>query len=201
MNCFRVTNLASKPAPWWVPLSTGTQVLPGACSKVSFPQVHSLLWEHLSAVVEPPGAAGGTLPHCTRPWAAGAQLPLRFVHIRLEGNLCSGAWRTSSPSFLTDLGLCKEVSLTYSLSPDVLSPRLHHHWWAHRWSTADLSCSQLALALLYKRETSSSFSQKPAFTSSTTKTLLWKPNKLSNSYPFLHFFSIEIIFNYFIRTS
>ena len=35
------------------------------------------------------------------------------LHHRLQGNLCSGTWSTSSPSFFTDLGVCRVVSLTY----------------------------------------------------------------------------------------
>lgn len=32
---------------------------------------------------------------------------------RLQGNLCSGTWSTSSPSFFTDFGVCRIVSLTF----------------------------------------------------------------------------------------
>ena len=39
----RVTSPDSKPAPAWAPLSMGSQVLPGACSSVDFPQGLSLL--------------------------------------------------------------------------------------------------------------------------------------------------------------
>ena len=38
-----VTSPASKPAPSWAPLSTGPQVLAGACSSVGSPQGHSFL--------------------------------------------------------------------------------------------------------------------------------------------------------------
>jgi len=38
-----VTSPASKPAPAWAPLSTGPQVLAGACSTTGFPQGYSLL--------------------------------------------------------------------------------------------------------------------------------------------------------------
>ena len=34
---YGVTSPARKPAPAWAPLSTGPQVLPGACSSVGFP--------------------------------------------------------------------------------------------------------------------------------------------------------------------
>jgi len=39
-----LTSPVSKPAPVWAPLSTGPQVLPGACSSVGSPWGHSLLW-------------------------------------------------------------------------------------------------------------------------------------------------------------
>ena len=53
------------------------------------------------------------------PWTSmGARRSLAHhgLHHGLQGNLCSGAWSTSFPSFLTDLGLCRVVSLTDSHS-------------------------------------------------------------------------------------
>lgn len=38
------------------------------------------------------------------------------LHHGLQGNLCSRAWTTSSPSFFTDLGVCKVVCLTCILT-------------------------------------------------------------------------------------
>ncbi|KAM9591464.1 uncharacterized protein ACIBXB_006257 [Morphnus guianensis] len=46
----------------------------------------------------------------------GDSLPHHGLHHGLQGNLCSGAWSTSSPSFFTDLGVCRVVSLTCSHS-------------------------------------------------------------------------------------
>ncbi|KAK4826200.1 hypothetical protein QYF61_006144 [Mycteria americana] len=46
----------------------------------------------------------------------GDSLPHHGLHHGLQGNLCSGAWSTSSPSFFTGLGVCRVVSLTYSHS-------------------------------------------------------------------------------------
>ena len=43
-------------------------------------------------------------------------LPHDGLHHGLQGNLCSGTWSTSSPSFYTDLGVCRVVSLTLSHS-------------------------------------------------------------------------------------
>ncbi|KAM9590835.1 uncharacterized protein ACIBXB_005885 [Morphnus guianensis] len=111
-----VTSPARKPAPW-APLSTDPQVLPGACSSAGFPRGHSLLREtHLlrrgvlhglqvdiCSTMDLHGLQGDSLPH-------------HGLHHRLQGNLCSGAWSTSSPSFFTDLGVCRVVSLTCSHS-------------------------------------------------------------------------------------
>lgn len=44
---------------------------------------------------------------------------------RLQGNLCSGAWSSSSPSFLTDLGVCRAVSCTF-LSLLTLTAAVQH---------------------------------------------------------------------------
>ncbi|KAM9590846.1 uncharacterized protein ACIBXB_005895 [Morphnus guianensis] len=46
----------------------------------------------------------------------GDSLPHHGLHHRLQGNLCSGAWSISSPSFFTDLGVRRVVSLTCSHS-------------------------------------------------------------------------------------
>jgi len=93
------------------------QVLPGACSSAGLPGVHRLLWA--------PTCSGlGTSLGCRwRPaplWAIMGcrdnSLPHQGLHQGLQGNLCSGAWRTSSHSFFTDFGVCRIVSLTYSHS-------------------------------------------------------------------------------------
>ncbi|KAM9590481.1 uncharacterized protein ACIBXB_005737 [Morphnus guianensis] len=46
----------------------------------------------------------------------GDSLPHHGLHHGLQGNLCSGAWSISSPSFFTDLGVRRVVSLTCSHS-------------------------------------------------------------------------------------
>jgi len=43
-------------------------------------------------------------------------LPHHGLQHRLQGNLCSVAWSTSSPSFFTDLCVCRVISLAYSYS-------------------------------------------------------------------------------------
>jgi len=62
-----VTSPASKPAPAWAPLSTGPQVLPGACSSVGSPRGHSLLQAS-------PGSGMGSSPGCgwgsAPPWTS-----------------------------------------------------------------------------------------------------------------------------------
>jgi len=72
-------------------------------------------------------------------------LPHHGLRHGLKGSLCSGTWSTSSPSFFPDLGVCRVVSLMFSLlclAADaqvfgyfsfltMLSQRhYHHHWWA-----------------------------------------------------------------------
>jgi len=48
----------------------------------------------------PPRASDGYLLHCGPPWAAGDSLSHHGLLHRLQGNLCSGAWSTSSPLLL-----------------------------------------------------------------------------------------------------
>jgi len=55
------------------------------------------------------------LPMESQP-ASGIHLLWRGVLHRLQGNLCSSAWSTSSPSFFNDLGVCRVVSLASSHS-------------------------------------------------------------------------------------
>jgi len=70
----RVTSAASKLAPAWAPLSTGPQVLAGACSSVGSPWGHSLLQASTCfGMGSLPRAAGGSLLHRGPPWAAGGQ--------------------------------------------------------------------------------------------------------------------------------
>jgi len=108
------------------------------------------------------GLQGDSLPH----------------HDLLHGlPLCSSAWSTTSPSFFTDLGVCRAVSLTYSSSSllianavpqegipflNMLSQRRYRcHRWAWPWPAAGPSWNWLALALSDTAEASHSFSQKP----------------------------------------
>jgi len=148
---------------------TGSQALPANllwCGLLSS-QGHSLLWVSTCSTVDLHGLQGDSLPHHG------------LLH-GLQGYLCSGAWSTSSPSFFTDLGVCRAVlSHILTLSPaakwpfwrcgfffffflNMLSQRhYHHHCWARPWPAAGPSWSWLALALSNIGEASNSFSQKP----------------------------------------
>jgi len=109
-----VTSPASKPALMWAPLSTGPQVLAGACSSAGLPTMSQLpsgihllcqgsfhgLQVEICSTVELHRLQGHKLPH-------------RGLQHKLQGKvLCSGVSSTSSPSFFTDLGVCRVVSLT-----------------------------------------------------------------------------------------
>jgi len=54
----------------------------------------------------------------------GHSLPHHGLLHGLQGNLCSSAWSTSSPSFCTDFGVCRVISPTYSYAS---LPLLFHH--------------------------------------------------------------------------
>ncbi|KAK4811166.1 hypothetical protein QYF61_019797 [Mycteria americana] len=45
----------------------------------------------------------------------GDSLPHHGLHHGLQGNLCSGTWSTSFPSFFTDLGVCRVQNLAFGL--------------------------------------------------------------------------------------
>jgi len=109
--------------------STGSQVLPAdlpQCGLLS-PWVHRSCQE--PAPVRAPHRVTASSGHPPAPaWgppraAGGSLLPPRGLHRLqghslphhgLQGNLCSGAWSTSCPSFCTDRGLCRVAALTYS---------------------------------------------------------------------------------------
>jgi len=97
-----VTNPARKPAPVWAPLSTGPQVLAGACSSVGSPWDHSFLQASTCSGV-------GSLPRvqvdiCSTLDLHGLQgdsLPHHGLHHKLQGKtFCSGIWSTSFPLLL-----------------------------------------------------------------------------------------------------
>jgi len=122
MNCFSmgtshwVGNPANKPTPVWAPLhgaaGPGTSLLQRRIPTGSHPPlgIH-LLWcgvfhrlqVDICSTVDLHGLQGNSLPHHG------------LLH-GLQGHLCSGTWSTSSPSFFTNLGVCRVVSLRNSYS-------------------------------------------------------------------------------------
>ncbi|KAK4832092.1 hypothetical protein QYF61_020707 [Mycteria americana] len=82
-------------------ISTGSQP-PSGTHLLQHGVLHGLQVD-ICSTMDLHGLQGDTLPH-------------HGLHHRLQGNLCSGAWSTSSTSFFTDLGVCRVVSLTYSHS-------------------------------------------------------------------------------------
>ena len=91
----------------------GLQVLPGACSSAGSPRGHSFLQAHLPAPVWT-GLQVGICSTMDLPGLQGHSLPHHGLLHRLQGNLCSGAWSTSSPSFCADLGVCRAVPRVHS---------------------------------------------------------------------------------------
>jgi len=64
----------------------------------------------------PPRAAGGDLLRCGPPWAAGGQPAPPWSAPRAAGKSLLRCLRHLLPSFCTDLGVCRVISLTYSHS-------------------------------------------------------------------------------------
>jgi len=127
-----VTYSTSKSAPAWVSLSS---------------RVHRL-WQEPAPVRAPHGVAA-SFRHTSGPaWGLflrlqveicstvdfhglqGASLPQHGLHSGMQGKkICFSIWSTSSPSFFTDLGVCRVVSFTSShsslltaTSPQFFSP-------------------------------------------------------------------------------
>jgi len=107
-----ITSPASKPAPAWASLSTGParrllqrglpmgSQTPLGIHLLQCGVLHGLQVD-ICSTVDLHGLQGDSLPHHG------------LLH-RLQGNLCSGTWSTSSTSFFT--GVCRVVSLSYSHS-------------------------------------------------------------------------------------
>jgi len=88
--------------------------LAGDCSSMGSPWGQSLLQASTcSGVGSVPRATGGYLLHRGLPRTAGDNLPHPGLHHKLQGKtFCSSISSTSSPSFFTDFGVCRVVSLT-----------------------------------------------------------------------------------------
>ena len=85
---------------------------------MGFPWAAASFRTFLPALVwGPPWAAGGSLLHYGPPWAAGSSLSQHGLHKGLQGNLCFGTWSTSSPSFFTDLGVCRVAAVAQQILP------------------------------------------------------------------------------------
>jgi len=83
------------------------------------PQGHSFLQvPTCSSVGSLPQATGGSLLHRGHPWTAGGQPATSWVFITSckEGPSAPTSQTPPSPSFFTDLGVCRVVSLTSSHS-------------------------------------------------------------------------------------
>ena len=149
-----VTSPASKPAPAWAPLSTGPQVLAGACSSAVSPRGHSFLQvSTYSSVGSLPWGTGGYLLHRGPPWTAGVNLPHHGLHHKLQGKaLCSDISSTSSP-LLLHWPWCLQCCFSHVISLlslllshcrffffpflNMLSQRCYHRrWWAWPWPAA-----------------------------------------------------------------
>jgi len=104
-----VTSPASKPALAWAPLSTGPQVLAGACSSAGSPWGHSLLQASTcSCMGSSPGCRWGSAP----PWTFMGCRTACLIIVFSTG--CRGISALSLehllPSFFTDLGVCRVVT-------------------------------------------------------------------------------------------
>lgn len=114
-SCSRVRNLwvtspASRPAPVSAEadllLFLSPQVLPGPCWGAGFPWDHNLLWASTQFDTESStGCRGVSAPL----GAAGTQLPHRGPH-----RIICPSMEHFLPSFSTDLGICRGLSVTYS---------------------------------------------------------------------------------------
>jgi len=171
-----VTSPASKPAPVWAPLSTGPQVLPGACSQRGLPTGSQLpsgihLLRH---GVPSMGCRWVSAPPWTSMGCRGTACLTMVFSMGCKGNLFSGILSTFFP-FFTDLGVCSCFSHFISLLSNchfttafffpflnMLAQRRYHRCClAWPWPAVGLSQSQLALALSDIGEASRSFSQQP----------------------------------------
>lgn len=107
---------SSGTAPVQVP-STGGSPLGTDCSSMHPWGSHRSWPEDLLLPRPFQWPAGGYLPHHGLPWAREDNLQLHSLHQghqqRLQENLCSIPWSTSSSSFFSDRVVCR-VSFTYS---------------------------------------------------------------------------------------
>lgn len=88
-------------------------ILPGSCSSMDFPRGHTPSYRHIHLLWL--GVFYGLQVHiCSTLNLHGLQrcsLSHHGLHCRLQGNFWFGVWSTS-PSFFTDVGTCRGVSLS-----------------------------------------------------------------------------------------
>lgn len=111
----RVPSPTSQPAPAQAPLFTGPH--PARCL-IQAPQGDTSFFGciHLLSSRVLNGQRGSIYSTMEPPRAAGAQLSRHGLHHRLQWNLCSSPWSTSSFSFFPELGVCIWF-LSYILLP------------------------------------------------------------------------------------
>jgi len=109
-----VTSPARKPASVWASLSTGPQVLVGACSSMGSPWGHSLLQAYICSSM---GSSTGYRWISVAPWTSmgcRATVCVTMVFIMsYKGRLSAPVSQAPPPPpFFTDHGVCRVVSLT-----------------------------------------------------------------------------------------
>ena len=206
---------SSQTAPEWVPSTgcspsgtdcssmgppLGSQILPGNLLQNGllslrvhgcFPLGIHVLWHGLfprlqlgiCSTVDLHGLQGDSLPH-------------HGLFHRLQGNVFSGAWTTSSPSFFNELGVCRVLTplsscknaltqfvfLLNYVVPEALPMLLMGLALASSGSVLEPS----GIVLLDIREASSSFSQKPPLWPSYYQNLAMQTqNNVKYHYPLL----------------
>jgi len=112
-----VRSPASKPAPAWAPLTSGTQVLPGACSSMGSPWGHSLLRASTcSSVGSSPGCRWRSAPPWTSTGCRGTACPTMVCSMGCRGTSALAPGEPPlAPSSLTLVSA--ELFLSHILTP------------------------------------------------------------------------------------
>lgn len=138
---------------------------------------------------DPPRAAVGPLLQSCLPWTAGGQPALPCFSHRLQGNLCSDTWSTSSPSYLTELGVsCSHFSLLFLkcscaalLNPFLKMLSHQCRQWALLWPVVDPSCKHWHWLCLTRGKLLGSSHRSCLCSPADTKTLPYKPTATFSS--------------------
>ncbi|KAK4810807.1 LOW QUALITY PROTEIN: hypothetical protein QYF61_008779 [Mycteria americana] len=133
----RVTGPARRPAPVWAPLH-GPQILPGNLLQHGLLSTGCSFLQGMSICCGVGSSVGCRVDICSTTVLHGLQGDKLLHHglrYRLQGNLCSGTWSTSSPSFFTDLAYdCQGPECTNRLCD--LFPPPHQGSFLHNRSHA-----------------------------------------------------------------